>query len=63
MTFDFDVCEIDLDMQMSFLNAAPLPRCSCCWFYRQVFDVAMATLHVLLALVVLDVVMSHGIAN
>ena len=24
MTFDFDVCEVDLDMQMSFLNAAPL---------------------------------------
>ena len=24
MTSDFDACEIDLDMQMSFLNAAPL---------------------------------------
>ena len=23
MTSDYDVCEIDLDMQMSFLNAAP----------------------------------------
>ena len=23
MTSDFDVCEVDLDMQMSFLNAAP----------------------------------------
>ena len=23
MTFDFDVCEIDMDTQMSFLNAAP----------------------------------------
>ena len=25
MTSDFDVCALDLDMQMSFLNAAPCP--------------------------------------
>ena len=28
MTSDFEVCEIDLDMQMSFLNPARVYRCS-----------------------------------
>ena len=23
MTFEYEACELDLDMQMSFLNAAP----------------------------------------
>ena len=26
MTSDFDICEVDLDMQMSLLNAAPCAR-------------------------------------